>query len=83
MEKWKTTTRFSTFPRGSRDDSYGLCFLEPNTKARRSAASRPLLFTSRDHVVLEMLIEIEKLLAATAIDAVQQAQSWRATVGRF
>jgi hypothetical protein len=25
MEKSKTTTMFSTFPHGSRDDSYGLC----------------------------------------------------------
>jgi hypothetical protein len=28
MEKWKTTSRFSTFPRGSRDDSYGLFSFE-------------------------------------------------------
>ena len=39
MEKWKTTIRFSTFPRRSRDDSYGLSVL--GTK-RQSNTDRPL-----------------------------------------
>ena len=38
-KSWKTTSRFSTFPRGSRDDSYGLSVLW--TK-RQSNTDRPL-----------------------------------------
>jgi hypothetical protein len=43
MEKRKTTIRFSTFPRGSRDDSYGLFVLRTQNQAKRSAAPRPPL----------------------------------------
>jgi hypothetical protein len=43
MEKWKTTIRFSTFPRGSRDDSYGLFCFGTKHQATRLAASRPPL----------------------------------------
>jgi len=55
MEKWKTTSRFSTFPRGPRDDSYRFIFSgnqKPNTQIGRFAAS---LILSQDHLALEML----------------------------
>jgi hypothetical protein len=82
MEKWKTTNRFSTFPRGSRDDSYGLSVLRIKTKKQdRPLRGPPIPF--QDHVVLEMPRHTKKHLAATGIDAVQQAQSWSRLVGRF
>ena len=82
MEKWKTTIRFSTFPRGSRDDSYGFFFQEPTTKPG-DRPLRGLLISFQDHVVVEMRIEIKKPLAEGVTDAVQQAQSWSRPVGRF
>ena len=57
-------------------------YLEPNTKARRSARFAASPF----HISISRCIgnanRSRKLLAATAIDAVQQAQSWLAAVGR-
>ena len=38
MEKCKTTIRFSTFPRGSRDDSYGLSVLGTKRQKQRTSA---------------------------------------------
>jgi hypothetical protein len=53
LEKWKTKTRFPTFPRGARDDDSTVClYLEPNTK-KGDRPLRGLLLTFQDHLVLE------------------------------
>ena len=41
MEKWKTKVRFPTFPRGARNDSYGLSGSRTKNQEWRSAAARP------------------------------------------
>ena len=43
MEKRKTTIRFSTFPRGARDDSYGLSFQNPKNQSKEIGPLRGLL----------------------------------------
>ena len=57
MGKWKTKTRFPTFPRGTRDHDYE--FLPQNQKPKQQKGNRPLrglfILTLQDHLVLETL----------------------------
>jgi hypothetical protein len=53
MEKWKTKSRFPTFPRPLRNDDYSLLSENPKTKKGSRRLSGLLTLTFQDHSVLE------------------------------
>src|SRR5579862_403701 len=73
MEKWKTKTRFPTFPRGASDDDDGCC-LQPQIRRKevgRYAASS-LLFCAHPQPRFHAHPSIRKCWLETALRVVQK-----------